>query len=297
MKCRWIKFMKVKFFISFLIIVIVYLLSENLRSLFTKEVFDNSFGNGRRITDRRAVNQNQENWESFDGVLKRNIFNVTGHLAPESSELKNQKDFEKGIFHQPCVFKKLPFSVVGILYSSYKEKSNVLIQKSPQDTDSQIYKEGDSLKGFEKYKILRILDGKVEFTDGSDKLCVTVLEKENISPVYKPKNSTDIVELTRTYVDKQLGSGFGRILRVVHLTPETVNGRCIGFMYSPIFRNNLFERIGLGDGDVITQINSEVLNNPTKGFEVFSAFKEESELKIIYLKHGNEKKMIKVNIK
>jgi type II secretory pathway component PulC len=68
-------------------------------------------------------------------------------------------------------------------------------------------------------------------------------------------------------------------------------------MYSPIFRNNLFERIGLGDGDVITQINSEVLNNPTKGFEVFSAFKEESELKIIYLKHGNEKKMIKVNIK
>ena len=63
--------MKVKFFISFLIIVIVYLLSENLRSLFTKEVFDNSFGNGRRITDRRAVNQNQENWESFDGVLKK----------------------------------------------------------------------------------------------------------------------------------------------------------------------------------------------------------------------------------
>ena len=290
--------MKLKLFMAFIIIVIAYLLSENIRSLFTKDVIDNTYTSKIKIqTDRSIISQDQGSWETFESVLKRNIFNVAGALAPENYESKSQKDFEKGIFHQPCVYKQLPFSVTGILYSSYKEKSQVLIQKNPQDMEGQIYKTGDTLVGFDKYKILRILDGKVEFTDGRDKLCVTVLEKENFSPVYIPNNSTDIVELTRTYVDTQLGPGFGRILRMVHLTPKTVNGRCIGFMYSPIFKRNIFERIGLEDGDVITQVNREVLNNPTKGFEVFSALKDESELKINFIRHGKEEKIIKVTIK
>lgn len=74
------------------------------------------------------------------------------------------------------------------------------------------------------------------------------------------------------------------------ITPSIVrkDGAVAGIRVYPSRNRKLFRELGLRNGDIITQINDIVIDDPSKGMEIFQQISESSSLTINILRGGNE---------
>lgn len=113
--------------------------------------------------------------------------------------------------------------------------------------------------------------------------------------VLAEKGKTDVsgdCQLEGDYIREQLGEGFGKIISKGRFVPSMADGQMIGFKIFAIRENSLWERVGLQDGDVLTQVNDMKLSQPDQGFALFYAFEEEQEVRIELLRGGKAPKRI-----
>jgi general secretion pathway protein C len=77
-----------------------------------------------------------------------------------------------------------------------------------------------------------------------------------------------------------------RLTDIVRLAPHVQEGQVVGFRVNPGRDRATFEALGLQAGDVVTDINGTVLNDPAQGLQVFEALGETTQANVTVLRNG-----------
>jgi general secretion pathway protein C len=77
-----------------------------------------------------------------------------------------------------------------------------------------------------------------------------------------------------------------RLTDIVRLAPHVQEGQVVGFRVNPGRDRATFEALGLKSGDVVTDINGTVLDDPSQGLQVFESLGESTQANVTVLREG-----------
>jgi general secretion pathway protein C len=77
-----------------------------------------------------------------------------------------------------------------------------------------------------------------------------------------------------------------RLTDIVRLSPHVQEGQVVGFRVNPGRDRATFEALGLQPGDVVTDINGTVLDDPSQGLQVFQSLGESTQANVTVLRDG-----------
>jgi general secretion pathway protein C len=88
----------------------------------------------------------------------------------------------------------------------------------------------------------------------------------------------------RSEVDSAL-ENISQLFTQIRAVPHFEGGQSIGFRLFAIRRGSLFDKIGLKNGDIITAINDNAMNDPTKAVSLLQDLKDATKLKVNALRN------------
>lgn len=77
-----------------------------------------------------------------------------------------------------------------------------------------------------------------------------------------------------------------QLTNIMRLAPQVEGGQMVGFRVNPGRDRETFEALGLMPGDVVTDINGMVLDDPSRGLQVFEALGEATMANVTILRDG-----------
>jgi general secretion pathway protein C len=77
-----------------------------------------------------------------------------------------------------------------------------------------------------------------------------------------------------------------RLTDIVRLAPHVQEGQVVGFRVNPGRDRATFEALGLQPGDVVTDINGTVLDDPSQSLQVFQSLGEATQANVTILRDG-----------
>ena len=77
-----------------------------------------------------------------------------------------------------------------------------------------------------------------------------------------------------------------RLADIVRIAPHVQEGQVVGFRVNPGRDRATFEALGLQPGDVVSEINGTVLDDPSQGLAVFQALGETTQANVTVLRDG-----------
>jgi general secretion pathway protein C len=77
-----------------------------------------------------------------------------------------------------------------------------------------------------------------------------------------------------------------RLSDIIRLAPHVQEGQVVGFRINPGRDRAAFEALGLQPGDIVTDINGTVLDDPSQGLQVFESLGESSQANVTVLREG-----------
>jgi len=77
-----------------------------------------------------------------------------------------------------------------------------------------------------------------------------------------------------------------RLTDIMRIQPHVEQGQVVGFRINPGRDRETFEMLGLQPGDVVTDINGTVLDDPSRGLQVFEALGEATMANVTVLRNG-----------
>jgi general secretion pathway protein C len=83
-----------------------------------------------------------------------------------------------------------------------------------------------------------------------------------------------------------ISANASRITDIVRIAPHVQEGKVIGFRVTPGRDRASFDALGLQPGDVVTDINGTVLNDPSQGLQVFESLGETTQANVTVLRDG-----------
>jgi len=77
-----------------------------------------------------------------------------------------------------------------------------------------------------------------------------------------------------------------RLTDIIRPAPHVQEGQVVGFRVTPGRDRATFEALGLQPGDVVTDINGTVLDDPSQGLQVFQSLGESTQANVTVLRDG-----------
>jgi len=77
-----------------------------------------------------------------------------------------------------------------------------------------------------------------------------------------------------------------RLTDIVRIAPHVQEGQVVGFRVTPGRDRATFDALGLQSGDVVTDINGTVLDDPSQGLQVFQSLGESTQANVTVLRDG-----------
>ena len=103
------------------------------------------------------------------------------------------------------------------------------------------------------------------------------------------------IRVTSAYKDELLKNQLGKILMQSSVIPLVSNGRITGFEISRIEPGSIYEKIGLIDGDVITELNGIRLDNVARAVQLLKSMRGDAKA-TMKVRRGEEITTIDVSI-
>jgi general secretion pathway protein C len=245
-------------------------------------------------------------------IKDRNIFNSDGKFPEEKLGGEGERALARFDIDSPCVDTTLPIELLGTIFLGDRFKSLATV-KDKSYSEADIYRVGDAIYGNEQAVVAAVERQKIIINNNGVKECIN-LDKGSETSITDglvmppsgdfaslPSNGgvggSEIV-LDASYVEGELGPGFGKIVDAARLVPNpTQSGGISGFKIFAIKGGTLFARIGLQNGDVITQVNEVSMKQAEQGFALYQAFQDEKDVRIQLLRGGESPQSITVRIK
>lgn len=228
----------------------------------------------------------QKNLQSYTTILSRNLFNEKG-LIPETDDSSG--------FDGPPVKTSLPLNLMGVIVVQDELKSVASIEDRGSNqviavrVNEPITPE-TLVQKIESNKVIFINknSGRREFVD---------LPKEGVLPTVRAKSTSSAgsgiqkasetnYQIPREEVDKTL-SNLNEVLTQARCVPNFENGRPSGYRCFQIVPGSIYDKLGMKDGDVISEINGQSINDPGKAFEIFGQLRTMSSVDL-RLKRGTQ---------
>jgi len=94
-------------------------------------------------------------------------------------------------------------------------------------------------------------------------------------------------QIRQSFLDEQLAD-LSNVLQTAKAVPAIEGGKMKGFLIQTIEPDSVFASLGLGAGDVLTQVNGISLDNAGKGLEAFTALKGSKKIELTVTRGGQE---------
>ncbi len=267
-----------------------------IRNLILPENLPKAFKNSKKITSTS---------KNYNSILQKNLFSADNTIPPAlgADKKEEKKNFE---FNNRPVLTSLSWQLIGTIVH-FNELKSVATLKA---TGNKIYSLliGEEIE--KQAEITKIERGKVTFKNLKNKKMEFVeIKDENKSNFdkYRPQKGQTItsspkpgkssakkktIKFSRTDITKQLDR-FNEIIQEANASPFTRQGsdEVVGFRINWIKPGSFFEKLGLGTGDIIKEVDGETVNNPQKALELWQKLKDSDNVNITIENNGQDKQL------
>ncbi len=246
--------------------------------------------NNSRNTRMRSNFPHFKSINDYSSIISRNLFNSHGLIPGEEENTGSPKDADLG---GAPIKTTLPLNLIGTLIMSNELRSIATLEDK---SASLVYpvQVNDEIPG--KVKIIKIEPKKVIFLNKASSRREYVElpdDSQNQNPrllLTKSKGGIEKVaptqfNVSRTEVDRALAD-FNNILTQARAVPNFENGIAAGYKLFQIVPGSIYDKLGLQNGDVITGLNGQPMNDPGKAFEMLNELKTSSHLELQVKKDG-----------
>ena len=94
-------------------------------------------------------------------------------------------------------------------------------------------------------------------------------------------------QIKKAFLDEQMNN-LANILQTAKAVPAIEGGKMKGFLIQTIEEDSIFASLGLGEGDVLKEVNGIILDNAGKGLEAFTALKGSNKIELKVNRGGQE---------
>lgn len=260
-----------------------------------------------------SLNIHSVNYRDLVRAIKeRNIFNSEGKFPDDRATDLDKRDPGAGFdINGPCRPTSLNIQLVGTIFLGDRMRSIATVQDKTY-TEADVYKVGDTLIGNDGVVIAAVERQALILNNNGTKECIDLDKKQNGGamdgfpgtsggsdnggfPNVAP--SSGDVTLESSFVESELGPGFGKIIESARLVPNPTEGGINGFKIFAIRPGSIFSRMGLQNNDVITQVNDVSLKQAEQGFALYQALQDEKEIRLQLLRNGSVPTNVTVRIK
>ncbi len=235
--------------------------------------------------------------EEYQPIFGRNLFNSNGKIPGEDSGPAAPSDPGGA-----PVKTSLPFQLIGTLIlrdelrsiATIEDKSAAMVY--PVSIDDEIPSKAKIIK-IEARKVIfyNPSSGRREYIDlpedviqGGPRIQVAssipLSGKGNTGAGVERVSATQY-NINRAEVDKTL-SDLNNVLTQARAVPNFENGVPNGYKLFQIVPGSIYEKLGLQNGDVITGLNGQTINDPGKAFELLTELKTANHLELQVKKDG-----------
>jgi len=177
----------------------------------------------------------------------------------------------------------LSLSLTGILAGGPKGQAIISANRGQEKTyhvgDSVDNADGATLHSIEPDRVLLNRNGRLETLRLPEQLSSAA--PRTTSPILPPAAAQPAGSLRQV-----ISENASRLTDVVRLAPHVQEGKVVGFRVNPGRDRATFEALGLQAGDVVTDINGTVLDDPSQGLQVFQSLGETTQANVTVLRDG-----------
>ncbi len=236
-----------------------------------------SFGNRSRT----------KTFDSYSVIISRNLFNSKGLIPGEAAP--------KGDPGGTPIKTNLPLNLIGTLVLTDELKSIATIEDKSSGSVVLPLRVEDEIPS--KIKVIGIEARRVVFLNLNANRREFVelpedLTNSNAHIELAPTKTAGIAkvsetqyQIARSELDKTL-SDINNVVTQARCVPNFEGGIAQGFKCFQIVPGSIYEKLGMVNGDIITAINGEPLNDVSKAFEAFGKIREMKEIDIQIKRNG-----------
>jgi general secretion pathway protein C len=208
-------------------------------------------------------------------ILARNLFGARLHGDRQVSE--DFKDAE-----QELTESKLPLRLLGTAASNSEARSRASIENE-KTKKSVVVKVGHRFKEYKRVRVTAIERGRV-ILDNAGKAEELRLHEDQppAKAARQPRSSRQARRASpraRETANDRLkdlngtdGQGLSRLLSSARIVPFYDNGKMLGMKVDAIKPDSLYQKLGLMNGDVITEVNGIVIDRLEATSAIFDEF-------------------------
>ena len=241
------------------------------------------------------------NKAAVDAIVSRNLFNSDGAAGEgQQVDAANSKEAKSTVI----VKSELPIALMGTIYGGDPLSGIALIENSTKKTINSFIV-GDSLqkdvtlKEIHKQKIIIDNAGRAEFIEVvQEKLSRSKRKRKSLAPPNPadtiaplatepppPSFKEDGFErkerdmsMTQAYREKMLTTDFTKVLQDAKATPNMVDGELKGFKLDRIRKDSIYEKAGLQNDDIVTEVNGVPLGDAAQAIRLLNSLRKETEI-------------------
>jgi general secretion pathway protein C len=227
----------------------------------------------------------------YDLIVQRDIFNAVKPQAAPPPPAPPQ-----------ATAADLHIKLVGTSHLSWNKPFAVFEDNNTHD--QSIYRQGDQIP--DAGELLSVEKSKVVINHNGTQVTLemptddtqnpsppgAMPEPVPIVPSMPPMAGRDVERVgpnqfvvQRTSVDRNL-QNMGQLFTQMRAIPNVENGKTDGFRLSEVIPGSLFSQMGLRNGDVVSAIGGQDLNDPTQAIALLNSLRNASSLSITVMRHG-----------
>jgi general secretion pathway protein C len=179
----------------------------------------------------------------------------------------------------------LSLTLKGILAVEADGKGSVII--SSNRGDDKTYQVGQSIDGADGATLHSVYADRV-LLDRNGRLETLRLPKELPASGSPTAMASPLPQAAAPSgsLREVISENATRLTDIVRLAPHVQEGQVVGFRVNPGRDRAAFEALGLRAGDVVTDINGTVLDDPSQGLQVFQSLGETTQANVTVLRDG-----------
>ena len=253
---------------------------------------------------------------AIDVIVKRNIFNAEG-AAQDADKAQGTAPGQKQL---EAIKSDLPITLVGTIFSGDPYSGIALIENTSKKTINS-FMVGDALlkeailKEIHKERIIIDHNGRPEFIEVvREKLSRSRRQKkavpaatDSVAPIATEPPPPSFKEegferkdrdmtMSQAYRSKLLTTDFTKVLQDAKASPNLVDGELKGFVLTRIRKDSIYEKAGLQNDDIVTEIQGVPLTDTAQAIRLLQSLRGESEIEIRLNRAGSPLKF-NLNVK
>ncbi len=175
----------------------------------------------------------------------------------------------------------------GILSKEEDPNGSVIIESLGQ---SKTYYVGGTIEGADGATLHSVYSDRV-LLNRNGRLETLRLPKELTASARSPAMAVPMPQRTpqaqpQASLRDVISENASRLTDIMRPTPHVQEGQVVGFRLNPGRDRATFEALGFQPGDVVTDINGTVLDDPSQGLAVFQALGESTQANVTVLRDG-----------